>query len=275
MNLVREFSLGTMIHKASSIVFGPRASGKSRLCQKMIEYHKNVPACVVVSQDEEFYSQFVQRMFIHDNLTEDLVENIHKRQHKMHKKKRVQRMLLVIDDIDLTKQFNIAVRGLFVNSRVYRMDLILTQQSPILMPPDIRSNFDYVFLLPRLRVCELKKIHQQYESTCEFREFQAAYQVVSQKGYVMVVNLLPHHHKQNNIYWFDMNKNDVPIWRYPTERQLNIDIIVMFIHWIQKNPVKWTSFKDLSSSQFKNVILTMDFLGKLPRYAFRNVCLFV
>ena len=65
------------------VLIGRRDTGKSFLVRDLLYYHQDIPIGTVISGTEEgngFYSTHVPKLFIHDEYSTNIIENIMKRQ---------------------------------------------------------------------------------------------------------------------------------------------------------------------------------------------------
>jgi hypothetical protein len=161
---MRSISFRPDENKAPVIVLiGKRDTGKSVLIRDILYHHQDIPLATVISGTEPgngFYSSIVPRMFIHDEYTSEIISNILLRQKKMLKemKKEVDtykrssidpRCILIMDDClyDGSWAKDKLMRFLFMNGRHWKTMLIISMQYPLGIPPVLRTNIDFVFIL--------------------------------------------------------------------------------------------------------------------------------
>ena len=70
------------------------------------------------------------------------------------------------------------MRLLFMNGRHWKMMLIITMQYPLGIPPNLRTNIDYVFILREPYISNRKKIYENYAGM--FPTFESFCQVMDQ-----------------------------------------------------------------------------------------------
>ena len=128
------------------VLIGKRETGKSFLVKDLLYYHQNIPIGTVISGTESansFYSDIIPSLFIHDEYTSDLINNVVKRQKIVVKKykrdlantgrSRVDpRAFLILDDCLYDKSWikDTNIRTLFMNGRHYNMMFIITISLP-------------------------------------------------------------------------------------------------------------------------------------------------
>jgi hypothetical protein len=93
------------------------------------------------------------------------MREINKKRTEENKKEKDDKLMLVMDDCmsskgDWVKDKNII--ELFFNGRHYHISFILIMQYAIGIRPEMRSNFDYIFLLAEDIVSNRKRLHEHY-----------------------------------------------------------------------------------------------------------------
>ena len=160
----------------SVVVFiGKRNTGKTFLTLDLLYHHQDMPIGTVISATEganQTYSKIVPPLFIHEAYTPELVEKVVRRQKLINYKKSNDpnysnidsRAFLLLDDCMFdtkwTKDTNI--RYAFMNGRHQKLFFIMTMQYIMGIPPQLRSNVDYVFILRENMFQNRKRIYEQY-----------------------------------------------------------------------------------------------------------------
>jgi hypothetical protein len=176
------------------VLIGRRDTGKSYLVRDLLFYHQDIPIGTVISGTEAgngFYSSHVPKLFIHDEYNTAIIENILKRQKTVLKqvKKEVDqykksnidpRAFVILDDClyDATWTRDKMMRLLFMNGRHWKVMLIITMQYPLGIPPNLRTNIDYVFILREPYIANRKRIWENYAGM--FPTFESFAQVMDQ-----------------------------------------------------------------------------------------------
>ena len=162
------------------VMIGRRDTGKSYLVRDLLFYHQDVPIGTVISGTEAgngFYASHVPKLFIHDEYNKVLIENVLRRQKVVLKqiKKELEsykkttidpRSFVILDDClyDNTWAKDKMMRLLFMNGRHWKVMLIITMQYPLGIPPNLRTNIDYVFILREPYATNRKRIWENYAS---------------------------------------------------------------------------------------------------------------
>ena len=177
------------------IVFiGRRDTGKSFLVRDLLYYHQEIPIGTVISGTEAgngFYGSHVPKLFIHDEYNTAIVENVLKRQKlviKQIKKENTAygrsnidgRAFVILDDClwDNGWAKDKMMRLLFMNGRHWKIMTVITMQYPLGVPPNLRTNIDYVFILREPYLTNRKRIYENYAGM--FPTFESFCQVMDQ-----------------------------------------------------------------------------------------------
>jgi hypothetical protein len=202
------------------VLIGRRDTGKSFLVRDVLYYHKDIPIGTVISGTEEgngFYGKLVPKLFIHNEYNTAIIENILKRQRqvlKQIKKEREQfnrstidpRAFIILDDClyDNTWSRDKMMRLLFLNGRHWKLMLVITMQYPLGIPPTLRTNIDYVFILREPYIANRKRIYENYAGM--FPTFESFCQVMDQctENYeCLVINNNSKSNKlQDQVFWY-------------------------------------------------------------------------
>lgn len=218
---MRTISFKTTENKGPVVVLiGRRDTGKSFLVRDLLYYQQDIPIGVVIAGTEEgngFYSKLVPKLFIHHEYNTTIVENILKRQKTVLKqmKKEIEqykrstidgRTFVILDDClyDNTWSRDKMMRLLFMNGRHWKIMLIITMQYPLGIPPTLRTNIDYVFILREPYIANRRRIYENYAGM--FPTFESFCQVMDQctENYeCLVINNNAKSNKlHDQIFWY-------------------------------------------------------------------------
>ena len=202
------------------VLIGKRGSGKTYIVRDLLFYHQDIPIGVVIAGTEEgngFYGKMVPKLFIHNEYNTAIIENILKRQKSVlkHIKKDVEtvkkstidpRAFVILDDClyDASWTRDKMMRLLFMNGRHWKIMLVITMQYPLGIPPMLRTNIDYVFILREPYIANRKRIYENYAGM--FPTFEAFCQVMDQctENYeCLVINNTAKSNKlQDQVFWY-------------------------------------------------------------------------
>ena len=202
------------------VLIGRRDTGKSYLVKDLLYYHQDIPIGTVISGTEAgngFYSEHVPKLFIHEEYNTAIIENVLKRQKSVlkHLKKEKEsnrsvsmdpRTFCILDDclFDATWTKDKLMRLLFMNGRHWKIMLVITMQYPLGIPPNLRTNIDYVFILREPYINNRKRIWENYAGM--FPTFESFCQVMDQctENYECLVidNNAKSNKLQDQIFWY-------------------------------------------------------------------------
>jgi hypothetical protein len=202
------------------VLIGRRDTGKSFLVRDLIYSHQDIPIGTVISGTEAgngFYGKHVPKLFIHDEYNTAIIENILKRQKTVLKqvKKEMEyykkstidpRTFVILDDClyDSAWTKDKMMRLLFMNGRHWKIMLIITMQYPLGIPPNLRTNIDYVFILREPYIANRKRIYENYAGM--FPTFESFSQVLDQcteNFECLVINNNAKTNKlQEQVFWY-------------------------------------------------------------------------
>jgi hypothetical protein len=191
---LRKFDMSSIADDKVIVMIGKRETGKSFLVRDLMYHHRDVPIGTVISGTElanRFFGSMVPPVFIHDEITSELLSNVVKRQETMiriiEKQKETYgscsidpRAFLILDDCmyDNTWIKDKNIRLLFMNGRHYRISFVVTMQYPLGVPPALRTQIDYVFILRENLLSNRKRIYENYAGM--FPSFDVFCQVMNQ-----------------------------------------------------------------------------------------------
>jgi hypothetical protein len=208
------------------VLIGRRDTGKSFLVRDLLHYHQDIPIGTVISGTEEgngFYTKMVPKLFIHNEYNTAIIENILKRQRsvlkqikkeiEMYKKSTIDaRAFVILDDClyDNTWSRDKMMRLIFMNGRHWKLMLIITMQYPLGVPPALRTNIDYVFILREPYIANRRRIFDNYAGM--FPTFESFCQVMDQctENYeCLVINNNAKSNKlQDQVFWYKADSHN-------------------------------------------------------------------
>jgi len=202
------------------VLIGKRETGKSFLCKDILYHHSSIPVGQVISGTEaanEFYSKMVPKLFIHEEYQPPIISNILKRQRLMLDQCKANpsidpRAFLVLDDClydnSWTKDKN--VRSLFMNGRHFKILFMITMQYALGIPPNLRTNIDYIFILRENYVSNRKRLYEHYAGM--FPNFEMFCQVMDQCTENFECLVIHNNAKSNKltdqVFWYKADPHD-------------------------------------------------------------------
>ena len=236
---IRKFNLNQIKFQPNTVEkhFGPiivlngkRDTGKSVILRAILHSKRDIPLGVVMSGTEEvntFFSDFIPRILIQSQYSENHINKVKDRQKKRLQTRVAQlkeeghsdmdsRIFIILDDCmyDDAWTRTSLIREIFCNGRHWNIMLIITLQYPIGIPPVLRENIDYTFILRQFSLRNRKLLYENFASI--FPTFEMFCQVldnVTDNYCCMVVdNTVQSNLLQDVVYWYKAPL-DVPTFR--------------------------------------------------------------
>lgn len=185
------------------VMIGRRGTGKSVLVKDLMYHHQDVPKGVIISGTEmgnHFYEPLAPKAFIFHEYETHLVENIFRRQlHVLQPENRHEapdaRVFLLLDDCmyDDSWSRDKIMRCVFMNGRHWKVMCVITMQYPLGVPPVLRTNIDFAFLLFAPTLGERRRLFENYASVFpSFEAFNAVFNQTTANFECMVICFSTH-----------------------------------------------------------------------------------
>jgi hypothetical protein len=247
---IKRFDMRNIDDDKVCVMIGKRNTGKSFLVKDLLYYHKDIPIGNVLSGTEEangFYGKMMPQLFIHGGYTPDIVDRFIKRQRQVIKELNKERergvtaenssidprAFFILDDClyDNSWTTDINIRSLFMNGRHYKVFFIITMQYPLGIPPNLRANIDYVFILRNNNTSDRKRIYEHYAGV--FPSFDIFCQVMDQctQNYECLVinNTVSSTKLEDCVFWYKADPHDdfkighPTVWKYNNQHCKSAD----------------------------------------------------
>jgi hypothetical protein len=219
--VIKKFSLETMADSPAIMLVAKRRSGKSWVCRDILRHFNNIPVGMIIAKsekkaDEPFYSEFFPDSFIFYEYNEKILKNLFYRQEQMIEKSKEKkekgiiidpRAIFLMDDCLSDKGTwakDPLIYELMFNGRHYKILFMLTMQSPLGISPELRSNFDYFFLLATDIENHMKKLYENYAGMFRnVKEFRTVFKQLTVDHQSMVIaNTSADRPFQEKVYWY-------------------------------------------------------------------------
>lgn len=208
------------------VLLGKRRTGKSTLIRDIMYYHRDIPVGTVISGSESsspFYQRMVPKLFIHDEYKPEIVENLLKRQKIICEKYNKEvalygktsldpRAFLIMDDClhDNCWKRDKNIKFVFMNGRHRKVLFFLPMQYPLGVPPELRTNVDFTFILRENNYSNRKRIYDNYASI--FPTFELFCVVMNEitEGYgcLVIDNTSGSNKLEECVYWYEADLHD-------------------------------------------------------------------
>ena len=226
---IREFKLESMCENPAIVMIAKRASGKSWVCRSILKHFKDIPVGIIIAPTEKmatppFYSDFFPDSYIHYEYKSETIEKLLVRQDIMIEKKIDRqsegkelvdpRGFILMDDC-LSKKGSWMkdqpIMELLFNGRHYQLMYMLTMQFPLGITPELRCNFDYIFLLKDDFYSNLKRLYDHYAGMFPtFDSFRLVFkELTSNFGSMVIVNRGACDNFLEKIFWYRAQNDSV------------------------------------------------------------------
>lgn len=222
---LRQFKLDSMVPNPAICMIAKRGSGKSVVCRAILKHFKDIPGGVIISKTDRmssFYGDFFPELYIHYEYKTELIERIlyrqkimiDKQQEKEKLGKKVDpRAFIVMDDCLADKgkwASDKPIYELFFNGRHYQLMYILTMQFPLGIKPELRCNFDYIFLLAEDFYSNQKRLYDHYAGMFpSFKAFRDIFvEITDDYGCMVIVNRGASKNILDKVFWYKAKLNE-------------------------------------------------------------------
>jgi hypothetical protein len=215
---------------ATCVFIGKRGTGKSTLVADILYYLRKIGAGVAISATEDgnaFYANYVPDILIHSEYKPEIIQQVITRQKKVITKDKTNEnndVFVLLDDCMYDRKMirDPNIRGIFMNGRHWRITFMLTMQYCMDLPPDLRSNIDYIFVLRENIIQNQEKIYKNFFGI--FPHFSIFQDVLNSctEGYDCLVldNTSRSNRIQDCVFWYKAKPNrkfkigSKELWKY-------------------------------------------------------------
>lgn len=205
-------------HKSPMILLiGKKDTGKSFLVRDILHHTQDCyPIGTVISGTEvanEFFQHMVPSKLIHDKYKPEIVINVVKRQlalkqQRNHTKSTTMdpRAFLILDDCLFDDSWirQESTRYVFMNGRHVDLTTMITMQYPLGVPPSLRTNVDFVFILRENIIGNRKRIYENYagmfptfDMFCQFMD-----QCTENYECLVICNSSSSNKLEDQVFWY-------------------------------------------------------------------------
>jgi hypothetical protein len=216
---LRRFDMSTIKDSSVVVMIGKRHTGKSWLMRDLLSRHTSLPSGVVISPTEDvnnFFSDMIPPMFITNEFSPAVLENLINRQKRIIRKARDEdgigndpidpRAFLIMDDCiyDASVFNNTHIRYIFLNGRHIRVLTIVSMQYALGITPLMRTNVDYVFILREGILANQRRLYEGFAGCVPtFEMFQQLMAQCTQNYECLVVDNTSTSNKlTDQLFWY-------------------------------------------------------------------------
>ena len=216
---IKKFDPTTIDPCRVCIFIGRRHTGKSELVTDILYHMRKIPVGVVMSGTEEsneHYKEYVPDSFIYGQYEPEVIQKIIANQQKVIKKLSPSEkenfkdpgnsIFLLMDDCMFDNKWtrDKDMRCIFMNGRHYRIFFMLTLQYCMDLPPSLRGQCDYIFVLRENIIENKQKLWKHFFGI--FPDFETFSQVLTQctENYeCLVLNVRSTSNKiEDVVFWY-------------------------------------------------------------------------
>lgn len=218
---LKRFNINLIKDDAVCVFIGRRRTGKSVLVQDVLYHKRDIPYGVCISATERaspFFQKFIPPTYIYSDFEEDRVQRVLERQVDL--KTRIEnepgfradpRLCLIMDDCLYDNDWarTKVMRSLFMNGRHYNILFLLTMQYAMGIPPNLRGNIDYAFIMREPQFANRKRLFEQYAAA--FPDFNMFCQVMNQldKFECLVIdNNSDSNRLEDQVFWYKADMHE-------------------------------------------------------------------
>lgn len=223
---LKMFDIKSITDDSVVVFIGKRRTGKSFLVRDLLYHHRDIPIGTLISATEpanQFYSRMIPSLFIHDEYTPGIVDNVVKRQKLIIKKiNKIKastghcridpRAFLILDDCLFNNSWvrDKNIISIFLNGRHYKMLFLITMQYALGIPPSLRTNLDYVFILRENNMSNRRRIYENYAGMIpSWDMFNQIMDQCTENYECLVLKVNAQSNKlEDQIFWYKAEKHD-------------------------------------------------------------------
>ena len=222
-----QFDMNTMIKDENGhyrhpkiAVIAKSGSGKSWIIRDILYHMQHLKRGEIICPTDQmtnFYNQYVPEDNIHYEYDSEIPKLMLEKQRESLLKNRCRRKngvrekdkssLLVMDDCmssksNWSKDSNII--DIFHSGKSYNVSFVLAMQYSLGISPELRSNFDYIFLLGEDFVSNRKKLYEHYAGMFRTKDLfeQVFMQITDDYGCMVINNRLRSSDIKKKVFWY-------------------------------------------------------------------------
>jgi len=198
----------------SIILLGSKRTGKTYLIRDLMSYLCKIPQGIIITGSEgssEVFSTFFPKSCIFDSVDQNMLnrfKRIIKTQRKLRAKKSKEdySCFILFDDCGYDNKTlkETVMNQLFMNGRHYKILIIMAVQYCRTIPPPMRQNADYVFIMRTPSYVERKKIWEDFGASIpDINTFNCIMDKCTENyGCVMLDKTTISNKIERNVFWY-------------------------------------------------------------------------
>jgi len=215
---IKKFDLSTIKPNRIILINGRRSSGKSVLAGDLLYHMRDrfdfaMAMCPTLESSEKM-KLWLPSCCVFDRYVHGKVEALVRLASEITANKKPRRMLLLLDDVMYDKSIcrSAAFRYIFYNGRHAHLTVILLQQYLMDMPPDLRTQVDYIFTMKENTVQNRTKLYKMFFGVFATQEdFNAVLERCTQNFETLVLdNTLQVGQPSECVFWYKAKLDNGP-----------------------------------------------------------------
>lgn len=228
---LEEFNVDTLIKDDEGVYIHPRivmiapsGSGKSWIVRNILYEMKDIPCGTVIAPTDKmnkFFDDFLPSVFIHHEFKPEIIPHILGRQKKILNKNEQRekknkssidpRTFLVMDDCMAAKHLWLKdpnILEIMNQGRHFKLTFILTMQYCLGIQPELRTQFNFIFLLGEDNAASRKKLWEHWAGVFpKFDLFEQVFlQVTANYGCMVISNRIKTTDLTKKVFWYKAKK---------------------------------------------------------------------
>lgn len=217
---LKKFDISSIESDKVIVAIGKRGTGKTYVIKDLLYYHRDIPVGTLISGTEhanKTFSDHIPSIFIHKECSPELLDKVMKRQDVMmkriNKEKKMYgktsldpRAFLILDDClhDSSWAKNKNIKYVFMNGRHQKFFAVISMQYPLGIPPNLRTNIDYVFIMRENNYSNRKRLYEAYAGMFPtFEVFCHVLDACTENYECLVINTTAQSNKlQDQVFWY-------------------------------------------------------------------------
>lgn len=207
---LKKFDPSKMGNDKVCLFIGKRGTGKSTLVMDVMYHKRGIPTGVVMSATEEgnhFYGKYVPDLFVHSKYNKEVLERVIQAQKdRIAKYGRTDPVFVLMDDCMYDRSFtkDECIRQLFMNGRHWKIFFVLTAQYCMDLPPSLRTNVDYVFIMRENVISNRERLYKSFFGVFPtFNMFQEVMDACTENyGCLVIDNTSKSNNIDDCVFWY-------------------------------------------------------------------------
>ncbi|BCU09355.1 hypothetical protein [Sicyoidochytrium minutum DNA virus] len=222
------FDPSTISDGSVIVLVGKRGSGKSTVAQDLMSYQRHCKRGLCIAGTEQanpFWGQYIPECFIHHRFDEELVYQLLRDQNAIFEKYgKHEPTFAIFDDLMYDPGFlkTEAMRMLFMNGRHSKITILVAAQYMMDVPPAMRTNTDYVFIMKENSRVNRMRLYDNYPGVFDsYEDFYSVLKTCTDNYESMVLNTKSlSYNISDNTFFFKATPDlryrmcDKPYWQY-------------------------------------------------------------